>query len=327
MKLKDYILYWYKTYRQPGQARTTQITTMSCIRNHLLTAPLSEKELAEIHLRDLQTFLMEEYLHGKKTKLKHVDLTGEPLSAYTMTKLRQILIAVFRQAEKEGLIVRNIALDTSPIPIRQPKESPVFTPEAQRKFLQATKSHRFYTAYVLAFYLGCRRSELLGLSWDSINFKRNFLTIRQVVVLEDGVPVVRPRTKARNSLRTIPFPKEIRLLLQEHRQRQKKEQQQPGYHNEYNLVFANKDGTPHNPAYFSRNFKATIKRLPFLSNDLHLHSARHSWATNMIQCGISITDVQALGGWSRADTLLNIYAHSVKESQRKAMKKLYRELQ
>ena len=222
MKLKDYILYWYKTYRQPGQARTTQITTMSCIRNHLLTAPLSEKELAEIHLRDLQTFLMEEYLHGKKTKLKHVDLTGEPLSAYTMTKLRQILIAVFRQAEKEGLIVRNIALDTSPIPIRQPKESPVFTPEAQRKFLQATKSHRFYTAYVLAFYLGCRRSELLGLSWDSINFKRNFLTIRQVVVLEDGVPVVRPRTKTRSSLRTIPFPKEIRLLLQEHRQRQKK---------------------------------------------------------------------------------------------------------
>lgn len=85
MKLKNYILYWYKTYRQPGQARTTQITTMSCIRNHLLTAPLSEKELAEIHLRDLQTFLTEEYLHGKNTRLKHVDLTGEPLSAYTMT--------------------------------------------------------------------------------------------------------------------------------------------------------------------------------------------------------------------------------------------------
>lgn len=83
MKLNDYILYWYKTYRQPGQARTTQITTMSCIRNHLLTAPLSDKELAEIDLRDIQTFLMEEYLHGKKTKLKYVDQTGEPLSAGT----------------------------------------------------------------------------------------------------------------------------------------------------------------------------------------------------------------------------------------------------
>lgn len=43
----------------------------------------------------------------------------------------------------------------------------------------------------------------------------------------------------------------------------------------------------------------------------------------MIQCGIAITDVQALGGWSRPDTLLNIYAHTVKESQRKAVNKLY----
>ena len=46
----------------------------------------------------------------------------------------------------------------------------------------------------------------------------------------------------------------------------------------------------------------------------------------MIQLGIGISDIQALGGWSRPDTLLNIYAHSVKESQRKAMKKLFKEL-
>ena len=327
MKLHDYILYWYTTYRQPGQAKTTQITTMSCIRNHLLNSSLAEKELEDIKLRDIQTFLTEEFLHGKKTKLKYVDKTGEPLSTHTITKLRQLLIAIFRQAEKEGLIPRNIAMDTSSIAIRQPKESPVFTPESQKKFLQATKSHRFHTAYVLAFYLGCRRSEILGLSWDSIDFKRNFLTIRQVLVIENGLPVIRQRTKTRHSFRTIPVPQEIRFMLQDHRKQQKEEQNQPGYHNEYNLVFANKDGTPHHPAYFSRNFKATIKRLPYLSNELHLHSARHSWATNMIQCGISITDVQALGGWSRADTLLNIYAHSVKESQRKAMKKLYRELQ
>jgi len=91
-------------------------------------------------------------------------------------------------------------------------------------------------------------------------------------------------------------------------------------------VFANKDGSPHNPSYFSRNFKNTIRRLGFCANELHLHSTRHTWATNMIQCGIAISDVQSIGGWSRPDTLLNIYSHTVKESQRKAMKKLYNEL-
>ena len=99
-----------------------------------------------------------------------------------------------------------------------------------------------------------------------------------------------------------------------------------GYRNEFNLVFTNKDGSPHDPRNFSKNFKKAIQRLDFCSNDLHVHSTRHTWATNMIQCGVAITDVQTIGGWSRADTLLNIYAHTVKESQRKAMKKLYNSL-
>ena len=47
----------------------------------------------------------------------------------------------------------------------------------------------------------------------------------------------------------------------------------------------------------------------------------------MIQLGIPITDVQSIGGWSRPDTLLNIYSHTVKDTQRKAIKKLYHEFQ
>lgn len=90
--------------------------------------------------------------------------------------------------------------------------------------------------------------------------------------------------------------------------------------------FTSKDGSPYNPNYFSRNFKNLIKHMPFLSDNLHLHSTRHTWATNMLQCGATISDAQALGGWSRPDTLLNVYAHSVKESQRRAMKKLYKEI-
>ena len=108
---------------------------------------------------------------------------------------------------------------------------------------------------------------------------------------------------------------------------QQEEAKADGYSNPHHLVFTNKDGSPHNPVYFSRNFKNMIRRQDYLSDALHLHSTRHTWATNMIQCGISITDVQALGGWSRPDTLLNIYAHTVKESQRRAIKKLWQTLQ
>lgn len=326
MLLKDYALYWYTNYRMPKQQRTTQICFLSTIKHHICDSALGEMELDSIRTKDIQLHLTECLLHGNRKKLKFVDLTGTPLSPKTVIRIRQILIAMFNQAVKEDILIKNYASDTEPLSLPW-QDSPVFTPEAQRKFLQACRTHRFYTAYVLFFYLGCRRSELLGLSWSSVNFNRNVLTINQALLLENGELVLRERTKTRASIRTIPFPVEIKLLLQDWKIQQRAESRAAGYKNEFNLVFTNKDGSPHNPSYFSRNFKTMVKRLDFCDNRLHLHSTRHSWATNMMQCGISISDVQAIGGWARPDTLLNIYSHTVKASQRKAMKKLYKELQ
>ncbi|WP_303813981.1 site-specific integrase [Selenomonas ruminantium] len=329
MKLKDYMTYWYRTYRMPHQQKNTQTSCKSLIRNHIFTSNLANMDLCDITVRDCQEFLTNELLYGGRGRyFKKKEKTEEknPLSRHSVKKLRQLLIAMFRQAVKEDMASKNVAENTEPVALLK-KDVPVFTPEMQKKFLQATKNHRFYTAYVMLFFLGCRRSELLGLSWDSIDFRRNILKINQVLIIEDNQVVLQKRTKTDASIRAIPFPQEIKYMLQEWKIKQKEEAKADGYSNQHNLVFVNKDGSPHNPTYFSRNFKNTIRRLDFLSNDLHLHSTRHTWATNMIQCGIAITDIQAIGGWSRPDTLLNIYAHTVKESQRKAMKKLYKELQ
>lgn len=325
MKLGEYMMYWYNTYRRPRQQMNTQQSSLNLIKNHILVSQIAFQNIENITVRDLQVFLTEQRLHGRRSCFKKELDEGKPMSAHSIIKLRQFLIAGFRQAVKENLISYNVAEDTEPVLLPW-HDSPVFTPEVQRKFLQYTKNHRFYPAYLLSFFLGCRRSEILGLSWNDIDFRKNVLTIRQALILEDGKPVLRQQTKTKSSIRTIPFPKEIKFVLQEWKQKQKHESKQAGYLNEHNLVFTNRDGSPHNPTYFSRNFKNTIRRLDFCSNSLHLHSARHSWATNMIQCGISISDVQCIGGWSRPDTLLNIYSHTVKESQRKAMKKLYKEV-
>ena len=36
MILKDYIVYWYQTYRKPKQQRTTQIAMENLIQNHIV---------------------------------------------------------------------------------------------------------------------------------------------------------------------------------------------------------------------------------------------------------------------------------------------------
>ena len=235
MKIKDYVTYWYKTYRMPRQARTTQLTCLSVIENHISCSTFGEMELTEVETHHVQEFLTEELLHGKKTCLKYRSYIGEPLTAHTIIKLRQILIAAFKQAVKEGYIPRNVAEDTETVPLPH-KDAHVFTPENQRKFLAQTRHHRFHTAYALLFFLGCRRSEVLGLSWDAIDMRRNTLQIRQVLVMEGNTPVIRQSTKTKSSLRTIPFPSEIKAMLQDWQKKQKEESKAPGYHNEYNLV-------------------------------------------------------------------------------------------
>lgn len=326
MTVSEYIKYWYETYRLPNQVETTRETTLSLIRCHINNTPLGALELHEVTSHDVQVHLTMERMQGNKTELRNYSQKGKPLSAYTVSKLRTLLIACFERACKEGLLTENVASYTEPVKNKW-HDAPVFSAEAQRKFLQATRGHRFYVAYVLAFYLGMRRSEILGLSWDSVDLRRNMLVIRQVLVMEKGMPVLRQRTKTHASMRTIPFPMEIRELLREVKRRQAEEKHTiECYYNENHLVFSNPDGSPHSPVYFSRNFKAMCKKIEGVDSSLHLHSARHTFATNMVRLGIGIADIQAIGGWSRPDVLLRIYAHSVKESQRKAVKKLFKEV-
>lgn len=323
MKFKDYIAYWYNTYRKAKHTSTTVSTTVSIIKNHIVSEPWADNELSEITTKQLQEYLTQLLLSGNKCKLKNWKPENNHLSNATVKKIRQLIIACFNQAKKECLIINNPAEMTESIPY-SPRMPEIFANEAQVKFLKHTRNHRFYVAYVLLFYTGCRRGEILGLSWDNIHWRENTIVIKQTNIMENGIPKIKERTKTIKSTRIIPIPKEIKDLLREHQRNQQREKRlNLTWNNPYNLVFTNKDGSIYNPMYFSRNFKNTVCRMG-LSKNLHCHCTRHTWATNMIQIGIPITDVQAIGGWSRPDILLNIYAHAIKKTQAKAMNKLYK---
>lgn len=325
MKFRDYIVYWYNTYRRAKQAPTTVSSTVSMLNNHILPAKWAQKEVDEIETREIQEFFTDLLLNGNKCKIPNWHRENNNLSTTTVKKVRQLIIACFKQAVKERIINVNPAEGTEPIPVRRTVPE-VFTVEAQQKFLRYTRNHRFYVAYVLLFYTGCRRGEVLGLSWDNVHWREGYISIRKTAIIENGNPVVRERTKTAKSERVIPIPREIKELLHDVQRRQKQEKQAcREWDNPYNLVFTNKDGSLYNPSYFSRNFKNALKRIG-LSKKLHCHCTRHSWATNMIQIGIPITDVQSIGGWSRPDILLNIYAHAVHKTHVKAMQKLYKNI-
>ena len=59
-----------------------------------------------------------------------------------------------------------------------------------------------------AFY-GLRRSEVLGIKWDAIDFERNTITIRHTVIeaKKDGkrILVAKDSAKTKSSLRSLPL--------------------------------------------------------------------------------------------------------------------------
>lgn len=287
---------------------------------HLDTSPLADMELEAIRTIDLQMFLTQEKTAGNKK----LSSQGEPapLSNHVMVKMRQFLIAVFQQAVNEELVAKNYAAMTSPISLGW-QDAPIFTPEAQRDFLEASKGTREYTAFVLLFYLGLRRSEVLGLPWRNVDLVNKEITISQTLNVIRNKAILSPSTKTKSSIRTIPLADNLVELLKKWKERQDKEAATvKGYKNVHQLVFADKHGKPFNPTYFSHRFKLIVRQLDSCDNRLHVHSTRHTWATNMIHMGVSIPDVQALGGWSRPNVLLEIYSHTLRDSQKDAMTRL-----
>ena len=80
-----------------------------------------------------------------------------------------------------------------------------------------TKQLHPFTAYAHLFYAGMRREEMLGLSWEDINFDTGFLRIERVITYPSSKAVVGlPKTKS--SSRSVAMPDELIRILKPHRQ-------------------------------------------------------------------------------------------------------------
>lgn len=323
MKLKEYIYYWFETYRRPYQAPATAVTTLSTIKYHIAETPLGEMDMADIRTRDLQMHLNTLRMNENHLKLKN-QKKKSVLSTSVVNKVRQYLISAFRYAVSEDVVARNYAAETQPV--RQKPKNPTmpFTEQQKFLFLKRTRKHRYYLAYLLLFCTGCRRSEILGLSWDYVDFQHQTITICQTLIVLNGKPVLNQSTKTEGSRRTLPLPERAMNLLAEWKRQQEAEQISAGdnWKNERNLVFTDKHGNCVHPYYFSRNFKNILRKC-HLPKNLRLHSTRHTWATNLIQNNVPLVDIQYLGGWSEPEMLMKVYAHTVKETQRQAITELF----
>lgn len=173
----------------------------------------------------------------------------------------------------------------------------------------------------LAGYLGLRREEILGLTWDCVSFEDRKIEVKSVRTAA-GSHVIIKEPKTKTSRRTLYMPNDLIAALHREQEKQAYYQKQLGAaYQESGYVFTHEDGRPVRPNYASDLFVRFIKEnnLPPLT----LHGLRHSFASIANSKGISMYDIGRALGHSSPSTTSRIYTHLLDPDHRDLLNTLW----
>jgi len=170
-------------------------------------------------------------------------LLDQGLAPRTVEYAHAVLHRALRDAERWGLVARNVASLTDP-PRPQPRPATTLDAAQARQLLAAARGERLEALYVLALTTGLRLGELLALRWADIDWAAGALHVQRTVVrTRQGVQFHPPKT-ARGRRRVPLGPLALRAL-RAHRKRQHAERLRLGpLWAEQDLVFPNAVGRP-----------------------------------------------------------------------------------
>jgi hypothetical protein len=114
----------------------------------------------------------------------------------------QVLRTALGDAERQGLVTRNVARMIDPPCYGTAPEQSCWNQEELRAFLRAAAAHRLAPALWLSAMTGMRRGEVLGLRWSDIDLAARRLSLQRSVTCT-GYKVHTTPTKTRTSRRTI----------------------------------------------------------------------------------------------------------------------------
>ena len=260
-------------------------------------------------------------------------------SDYAGSTIRQTYMTMgtfFKSAKDNGFIDRH-PMDGVRYtkPVRAVDDIHFLTVDEQKRFLEAAKGSHNYAQYALILETGLRTGEMIGLTWDAIDWEKRTLTVNKTLEFrykQDEWRAGPPKTES--SYRTIPltdtaygilreiydtreYRKELKdlstvLTFMDRKTGQKRKLVMR------DLVFINwRTGMPaKNSSYDTHLYKlcdeAGIKRFC-------MHALRHTYATRAIESGMQPKVLQKLLGHASSKTTMDRYVHVTDDSMKKAV--------
>ena len=220
-----------------------------------------------------------------------------------------ILSPALKQAYRDDLIAKN-PYEFMPKIKKEKSKMEYYNKEELEKLFEVTDKSPLKLIVRVAAYYGFRRSELVGLKWDAIDFKNKMITIKHKVLHVDNQFYLSDTLKTTASHRTLPLLPEIENLLIERKEEIEKNKElfKKSYNYKYDeYVFVDDIGDLINPDIISNRFR-TLLRKNHLKH-IRFHDLRHSCASLLVASKVPMKNIQEWLGHSNFNTTADVYSH------------------
>jgi integrase len=224
------------------------------------------------------------------------------LSSRTIAYGRAVLRISLGEAERRGLIARNVAALTRAPRKTATKLDDALDADQAAAVLDAARGDRLEALAVLVLAVGLRQGEALALRWNDIDLKGARLTI------DDA--------KTSAGIRTVALPDFVVAALRDHRQRQRAERIAADVWADPGLVFASTVGTRLDARNVLRWWHALTTRAGV--GRRRFHASRHTAATLMLNNGVPLEVVSVTLGHAGLAITADVYAKVRPDLQRTA---------
>ena len=345
--MKDYLAKWVEIYGKEKWQYQTYTSNVGLIKTHILP------ELGDVPMQNVTPLMIEVFIKNLKNKRvsgsKAYNKNGVEVPLLSSTTARHIyfiLKTAFDKAVEWQMLKESPVKCTAPPKLKSNRKAQDSC--TMRAILDDIKHKQLHLAVHLAFICSMRVGEVVGLTWECIDFKNGVIRVNKILqrvekkALNEVPPtqlisVFEAKQSDSNSILILKDPKTERstrdIFLTEPLKEELKERFEylervkqfrgGDEFTDYNFVFSLDDGYPVEPSLCAKWLRKWQKRTSLDVSGMVFHETRHSSTTYKLQIsGGDIKAVQGDTGHATAAMVVDTYSHTMNDSRYKMMKRI-----